>query len=274
MNRSTKLFGGAHALCLLLVVAALLSGAAGVRAQSNEKQGGEAASRGAAATPSEVVRAYYTALREGRVLDAMRMTILRPAVESLSAAELEEYQPDFARLAAQAPADFEITGEQTSGDEATVFVKTGEGKELKVEPVELTRSGGAWVVGSRADAALVKKEGKKFFAEQRIAAHESDAEEMLKRIQAAEVAYALQHAGVSGDMNALVDAGLVPKDILGTDTTGYQFTVTPGPGGKGYEARAEPARYNHTGRLSFFMDQSGAIEKRDAGGKPLGPSKK
>lgn len=269
MNTSTKIVRGARALCLLLVLAALPLCAAGARAQSKEKQDG-----GGAGTPSEVVRAYYTALREGRVLDAMRMTILRPAVESLSAAELEEYQPDFARLAAQAPADFEITGEQTSADEATVFVKTGEGKDLKVEPVELTRSGGAWVVGSRADAALVKKEGKKFFSEQRIAAHESDAEEMLKRIQAAEVAYALQHAGASGDLNALVDAGLVPKDILGSETTGYQFTVTPGPAGKGYEARAEPARYNHTGRLSFFMDQSGAIEKRDAGGKPLGPAKK
>jgi hypothetical protein len=274
MNTCTKLFGGAHALRLLLVVAALLLCAAGGRAQSKEKQEG-AAAQGAAGTPSEVVRAYYTALREGRVLDAMRMTILRPAVESLSAAELEEYQPDFARLAAQAPGDFEITGEQTSGDEATVFVKTGEGKDLKVEPVNLIRDrGGAWVIGDRDGAALVKKEGKKFFAEQRIAAHESDAEEMLKRIQAAEVAYVLQHAGASGDLNALVDAGLVPKDILGSETTGYQFTVTPGPGGKGYEARAEPARYNHTGRLSFFMDQSGAIEKRDAGGKPLGPSKK
>lgn len=275
MNTSTKLVRGARALRLLLVVAALLLCAAGAGARSNEKQGGEAASQGAAGTPSEVVRAYYTALREGRVLDAMRMTILRPAVESLSAAELEEYQPDFARLAAQAPADFEITGEQTSGDEATVFVKTGEGKDLKVEPVNLIRDrGGAWAIGDRDGAALVKKEGKKFFAEQRIAAHESDAEEMLKRIQAAEVAYALQHAGVSGDLNALVDAGLVPKDILGSETTGYQFAVTPGPGGKGYEARAEPARYNHTGRLSFLMDQSGAIEKRDAGGKPLGPAKK
>src|ERR1043166_8538061 len=139
MNRSTKLCGGAHALCLLLVVAALLSGAAGVRAQSDEKQGGEAGARGAAATPSEVVRAYYTALREGRVLDAMRMTILRPAVESLSAAELEEYQPASARRPARAPGDLEIGGGQPRGDEATVFVKTGEGKELKVEPVELTR---------------------------------------------------------------------------------------------------------------------------------------
>ena len=229
---------------------------------------GSAAAQGA---PSEVVRAYYTALREGRVRDAMMLSILRPAVEALSAAELAEYQPDFARLAQLAPTDFEITGEQISGEEATVFVKTGEGKDVKVEPVYLIRSGGAWVVGDREGAAAVKKQGKKFFSEQRIAAHEGDAEDMLKRISAAEIAYALQHAGAAGDLRALVDAGFVPKDILGSETTGYQFTVTPGPGGKGYEAHAEPARYNRTGRLSFHMDQSGTIQKKDTGGKPLSP---
>jgi hypothetical protein len=268
MNTRTKLYRHAPVVCLF-TIAALLLGAPGARAQSkpNEKQGG-AAAQGA---PSEVVRAYYTALREGRVRDAMMLSILRPAVEALSAAELAEYQPDFARLAQLAPTDFEITGEQISGEEATVFVKTGEGKDLKVEPVYLIRSGGAWVVGDREGAAAVKKQGKKFFSEQRIAAHEGDAEDMLKRIRAAEIAYALQHAGAAGDLRALVDAGFVPKDILGTETTGYQFTVTPGPGGKGYEAHAEPARYNRTGRLSFRMDQSGTIQKKDTGGKPLSP---
>src|SRR5919204_132453 len=148
---------------------------------------------------------HYTALREGRVRDAMMLSILRPAVEALSAAELAEYQPDFARLAQLAPTDFEITGEQISGEEATVFVKTGEGKDLKVEPVYLIRSGGAWVVGDREGEAAVKKQGKKFFSEQRIAAHEGDAEDMLKRISAAEIAYALQHTGAAGDLRGLVD---------------------------------------------------------------------
>ena len=258
-------------LCLLLSCA-LYCTAPPARAQSNQREkSGAAATAAAPATPSEVVRAYYTALREGRVRDAMLMSVLRPAVEGLSAAELAEYQPDFARLAQLAPTDFEITGEQISGEEATVFVKTGEDKDLKVEPVELIRSGGAWVIGDRKTAAEVKKQGKKFFSEQRIAAHEEDAEDMLKRIQAAEVAYALQHAGAAGDLNALVDAGLVPKDVLGSETTGYQFAVTPGPGGKGFEARAEPARYNHTGRLSLYMDQSSNIQKKDTGGKPYVP---
>src|SRR5947209_8340304 len=275
MNTRTKLKTHAPALCFFVVCALLCgAGVAAGKSKGKDKAGGAAAAAAAPGTPSEVVRAYYTALRESRFRDAMMMSVLRPAVEAISAAEFAEYQPDFERLVPLVPPDFQITGEQISGDEATVFVKTGEDKEVKVEPVSLIRERGAWVVGDRKTAAEVKKQGKKFFSEQRIAAHEEDAEDMLKRIQAAEVAYALQHAGAAGDLNALVDAGLVPKDVLGSETTGYQFAVTPGPGGKGFEARAEPARYNRAGRLSFRMDQSGNVEKRDAGGKPLAPAKK
>ena len=269
MNTRNRLKPYTLTLCLLLSCATVPPTA---RAQSKQKEKpGATASAQASATPSEVVRAYYTALREGRVRDAMLMSILRPAVEALSAAELAEYQTDFARLAQLAPTDFEITGEQVSGEEATVFVKTGEDKDLKVEPVELIRSGGAWVIGDRKTAAEVKKQGKKFFSEQRIAAHEEDAEEILKRIQAAEIAYALQHKGVYGNLKALVDAAFIPADILGTETTGYSFVVSPASDGKSYVARAEPARYGHTGRLSFYMDASG-IRKKDAGGKPIGPT--
>ena len=256
MKRSTKLKIFALALCLLA--------AASARAQSNAPA--------AQGSPSDVVRAYYTALKESRFRDAMLMSILRPAVEALSAEELKDFQTDFARLSPSVPADFEITGEQLSGEDATVFVKTGEGKELKVEPVYLIRERGAWVVGDREGAAAVKKQGKKFFAEQRIAAHEQDAEDMLRRIQAAQLAYALQHSGSYGDLNALVRAGYVPQDILGTETTGYRFSVSVAADNKSFTARAEPERYGRSGRLSFYMDKSG-IQKKDVGGKPLSPSR-
>ena len=88
--------------------------------------------------------------------------------------------------------------------------------------------------------------------------------------QAAQLAYSLQHSGSFADLAALVSAGYVPQDILGTETTGYRFSVTTD--GKTYAARAEPARYGRTGRLSFYMD-GGGIQKKDAGGKPLSPSK-
>ena len=263
MNRPTKLKTFTLALCLL-------AAAASARAQSNPQP--QQANTAAQSSPSQVVRAYYTALKESRFRDAMLMSVLRPAVEALSDEELKEFQTDFARLAAAVPADFEITGESLAGEEATVFVRTGEGKELKVEPVNLIRERGAWVVGDRASANEIKKGGKKFLFEQRIAVHEQDAEDMLRRIQAAQLAYALQHSGSYGDLNALVRAGYVPQDILGTETTGYRFTVQITPDAKTYTARAEPERYNRTGRLSFHLDANG-IRKKDTGGKPLSTSK-
>ncbi|HEX8688363.1 MAG TPA: hypothetical protein VF654_17750 [Pyrinomonadaceae bacterium] len=269
MNRRTKLKTRALALCLAAAAAASAA------AQPNQKTTAAAAKPAPAAaaaqpsTPTEVARAFYTALREGRFRDALWMSVYRPAVEGLSAEELEDLRVDFARLAAQVPPDFDFTGEQVSGEEATVFMKTGEEKDVKVEPVFLLRGpGGAWVVGDREAAAEVKKLGKKFFFEQRIAAHESEAEDMLKRIQAAQLAYSLQNAGSFAALDKLVSAGYVPQDILGTETTGYRFTVVTAPDGKSYEARAEPARYGRTGRLSFHMDKSG-LRKKDAGGKPL-----
>ena len=270
MNTEKLLNPRAAALCLALAFA--LCAAPRALAQADDRAGAKTAAAAAAAgTPTEVVRAFYTALREARFRDALLMSVYRPAIESLSAAEVEELRPDFERIAAQVPPDFDFTGEQVSGEEATVFMKTGEEKDVKVEPVFLLRGpGGAWVVGDREAAAEVKKQGKKFFFEQRIAAHEQDAEDMLKRIQAAQIAYSLQNGGLYGDLDALVRAGYVPQDILGTETTGYRFTVTTTADRKSFAARAEPARHNRSGRLSFYMDKSG-IQKKDAGGKPLSP---
>lgn len=269
MNRRTKLKTYTLALCLFAAAVA-------AQAQTGQKEKSGAPPQAAAAqpgTPTEVARAFYTALRDGRFREALLMSVYRPAIEGLSAENLEDLRVDFARLATQVPKDFDFTGEQLSGDEATVFMKSGEGREVKVEPVYLVRGpGGAWIVGDRESAAEVKKQGKKFFFEQRIAAHEGEAEDMLKRIQAAQLAYSLQNSGSFGDLNTLVKAGYVPQDILGTETTGYRFTVNVATGGKSYEARAEPARYGRTGRLSFFMDKGG-IRKKDSGGKPLSASK-
>lgn len=263
--RAPNLFASAA----LLLVAAILVATPHALAQprQKEKSGGQSTVAPVASTPSGAVRAFYTALRERRFREAFAMSVFRPAIEGLSQSEFDELRPDFERIAALVPAEVELTGEQISGEEATVFYKTGEGKEIKIVPVYLVRERGAWIVDDPGNAAIIKKQGKKFFFEARIAAHEQDAEDMLKRIQAAQIAYALQNSGAFADLNALVRAGYVPQDILGTETTGYSFSVTAGAPGKAYVARAEPARYGRTGRLSFYMDQSG-IQKKDTGGKP------
>jgi hypothetical protein len=259
MNRRTKLKTFTLALCLLAFAAGATS------AQTSAP----AAAQG---SPSDVVRAYYTALKESRFRDAMLMTVLRPAIEALSAEELKDFQMDFARLSPAVPADFRLTGEQLSGEEATVFVMTGNEKEPKVEPVNLIRERGSWIIGDRASADEIKKRGKKFLFEERMAVHEKEAEDMLRRIQAAQFAYALQNSGNYGDLSALVRAGYVPQDILGTETTGYRFTINVTADTKSFTAHAEPERYGRTGRLSFYLDKSG-LQKKDVGGKPLSPSK-
>ncbi|HLM58184.1 MAG TPA: hypothetical protein VK422_18925 [Pyrinomonadaceae bacterium] len=226
------------------------------------------ASAPAPGSPSEVVRAFYTALRERRFREAFEMSVFRPAVEGLTPEEYEDLRADFEPMATNSPEEVVITGEQVSGEDATVFMKLGDGGQMKVEPVYLIREKGRWVVGDREGRESVKKAGKRFFFDVRIDTHHVEVEKMLSRISAAQILYAQQHGGAYGDLEALIRAGLVPDDVRGTQTTGYRFTVVPAKGGKSYEARAEPERYGRTGKLSFYMDPAGS-RRKDAGGKPI-----
>ena len=115
---------------------------------------------------------------------------------------------------------------------------------------------------------VVQKAGKKFFFEARINAHHSDVQDMLTRITLAQVVYSQGHNGLFGNMAELVAAGLVPKDIEGTESTGYRFQVFRATDGKSWYATAEPIQYGRMGRLSFYLDASG-VRSGDVGGKPL-----
>ena len=224
-------------------------------------------------TPTETMREFYRMMREKKYREAFGISIYRQAIEGLSTQEYEELKPDFDRMAVavseRIPEKVDITGEQISGDVATVFVKVvdADGKE-KVEPASLIKIDNSWIVGDRENLELVRKEGKKFFFEARINAHHSDVQDMLTRISLAQVAYAGTHNGQFGNMAELIAAGLVPKDIEGPESTGYRFQVVRATDGKSWYATAEPAQYGRTGRLSFFLDASG-VRSGDSGGKPL-----
>ena len=223
----------------------------------------------AASTPTETVRAFYKALAERRFREAFALSVLRAAVEGLTAEEFAELQPYFERLAAATPASVEVTGEVLNGEAASVFIKPiDRAADAQAEEVKLLRAGGRWVVGERGDYETIGKEGKEFLFRARVETHHAEVEEMLKRISTAEFVYASQNGGAFGDLAALVRTGLVPQDLLGTETTGYRFQVTPGKNGKTWAATAEPLRYGRTGKLSFRMDQTG-LTKKDTGGKPL-----
>jgi len=224
-------------------------------------------------TPTETMREFYRMMREKKFREAFGMSIYRPAIEGLAAQEFEDLRPDFEKMAVavseKIPANVDITGEQISGDIATVFVKVfdSEGKE-KVQPASLIKINNTWLVGDAASLKMVQEAGKKFFFEARINAHHDDVQDMLTKISLAQLAYSQSHNGQFGNTAELITAGYLPKDIEGTETTGYRFQVVRATDGKSWYATAEPAQYGRTGRLSFYLDASG-VRSGDAGGKPL-----
>lgn len=224
-------------------------------------------------SPTETVRDFYRMMRDKRFREAFSLSIYRPALDGLSAQELEELRPDFDKMALaiseRIPASVDITGEQISGDAATVFVKVldADGKE-KIEPASLIKLDNTWIVGDKESLEMVKKAGKKFFFEARINAHHSDVQEMLTRISLAQVVYSQGHEGSFGNMAELIAGGLIPKDVEGTESTGYRFQVVRAADSKSWYATAEPAQYGRTGRLSFYLDAAG-VKNGDVGGKPL-----
>lgn len=256
-----------------------------------------------ARTPTETVREFYKALREKRFREAFAMSVynsaingltdvefaalrtsfkklsdkefaaLRPKFQPLTAEEYGDLQTDFENLAATITTDVTISGEQISGGAlATVFVqiKDADGKLTQAEPVALFREGTAWIIGDHASADLVKQEGKDFFFNLRIKTHEEEARRMLERIKLAEIVYTSQHKGALADIPALVAAGLLPKDVEATASTGYAFRLLLAVDARAFTVFATPARYNRTGRFSFFMDASG-VKALDTGGKIFDP---
>ncbi|MEP6741031.1 MAG: hypothetical protein ABJB61_00925 [bacterium] len=227
--------------------------------------------QGTVRSPSDTVREFYKAMREKRFREAFALSIYKPAIEPLKPQEFEDLRTDFDKMAAAIPVAVNITGEQISGDAATVFIKVKEGDTPEqAEPVSLIRVDGAWVIGDKENQDIVKKAGKQFFFNARIDTHHDEVQAMLTRISLAQLVYSQQHTGLFGDLATLITAGLVPKDLEGTDSTGYRFHINSLNGGKTWNAAAEPAQYGRTGRLSFYMDAAG-VRSGDKGGKPLTP---
>ena len=227
-------------------------------------------------TPSDVVREFYKAMREHRFKEAFSLTIYKPAVEGLSAEEMEDLRGDFEEKAAAVPDQVEITGEQIDGKTATVFVKVpiNESTPQTIsQPVNLISSGASWIIGTEADQVEVKQKGRRFFLDALITQHQSDVEDLLRRVIAIQIVYSQQHGGAYGDFAALINAGLVPKDAGDSKVLGYNFHVTVGKDGKTYLAGAEPTRHGHSGKLSYWMDQTGTIKGIDNGGKVLSGAK-
>jgi hypothetical protein len=220
-------------------------------------------------TPTETAQEFYKELREKRFREAFAISIFKPVVDAMSAADFEDFRVDFDRMAANVPAQLQFTGEQVSGDTATVFMKVPDAEQGdQPEPLDLILVGGVWIVGSKDAEVKVRKAGKDYFLNARIEVHQEEAKTMLGRITAAQVLYSAQHDGQFADIPKLISLGFLPKDIEATDSTGYRFHLSLSKDAKSYTAGAEPERYGRTGRLSFYLDRSG-VKSGDTGGKPL-----
>jgi len=221
------------------------------------------------------VREFYKAMRERRFRDAFALSIYKPAIEGLTAEEFEELRPEFEKIAAAVPEEIEISGEQISGDLASVFARVaGNNPAAPPEEIKLIRTDNGWIFGDRESQQIVLREGKQFFPNARIKTHHEEVQSVLLKIVNAEAAYASQHGGQYADLPALVGSkpGL-REDMDAAGTLGYTFRVTLGKDGRSYAVNAEPTRYGRTGLLSFYMDPTG-IQRKDTGGKPYNPPTK
>jgi hypothetical protein len=242
----------------------------------------ESLSKGAAIkietdSPADTARVFYKNLREKRFREAMFLTNLRPAVEGLTDAELKDLQIDFEPIARRVPTEIEINGEIISGDSATVTAKLPDNETDKIElqQIKLRKENNFWVILTVDPAAekTIKKEGRNYFFALRIETHHSEAKEMLGRISKAEMIFALQNKGLYAEIPVLVEKGLLPGDVLSSDSTGYNYVVTLSADKKNYTSAATPAVYGKTGNLSFlfkFDDKNNPhLSEKDKGGKLL-----
>jgi hypothetical protein len=226
-------------------------------------------------TPSDTVREFYTALREKRVRDAFAISIYKSAIDSLTPEEFEELRPEFEKLGDAVPPQIGIYGEQLSGDRATVFALISTEPGAKQEAIDVIRVGDSWVIGSRENYEIVRREGKGFFINRRIETHHDELRKVLLKIANVEAIYAAQNAGRYADLASLTssESGMrlgLREDTDTLPTLGYRLTLTLTPDGKSYKVNAEPLHYGRSGRLSFYTDPTGMQEK-DNNGKPFNP---
>src|SRR5215831_17635701 len=200
--------------------------------------------------PSDVVREFYKAMREHRFRDAWSMSVYKPAIEGLSADELEDLRPLFEAQSAAVPAQIQIDSEKISGNTAQVFVRlpaSDSTPQVTSQPVDLINFGGTWMIGTASEQEIVKKVGGRYFLDAFIDRNQENMTAVLKRLIGMEAVFAQANNGIYGEVKALIGAGLMSDDMFDAKTSGYNFHLTIN--GKTFVATAEPAHYGRTGKL-------------------------
>jgi hypothetical protein len=213
-------------------------------------------------SPTSVVRKFYQQLHARKYVEGFRLSVYSPAVESLTPDEIKELDPEFSRIADGIPENVEVSGEQISGDTATVFIKLPGAQ--RTQEITLVKIDGRWRVGDRDTYKLTRREGREFFFNARIEISEREAAEWLEEIYGAETIY-FKAKSVFTTLEELIRLGGVAKQL---SDSGYRFELKLAADNQSYTVSAVPAQYGHTGRRSFLMDQTGVIRAEDRKGEP------
>jgi hypothetical protein len=87
----------------------------------------------------------------------------------------------------------------------------------------------------------------------------------LRTLVSAEETYqATEGSGRYGSMDELVKAGMVSKEFI--HNFGYKIEISAS--GTRFEMTAVPIEYGKSGKLSFFVDETGVLRAGDHGGGP------
>ncbi len=227
-------------------------------------------------SPAETVSAFFAHLREKRFREAILLTNLRPAVEGLTEAELQDLQVDFESLAQEVSPQISINGEAVSGDKATVMAKIPDVQTGKndIQTFSLRKKDNYWTILTVDEKAekVIQKQGKNYFFNLRLETHQTEAKKVVEKISQSEMIYSLQNGGVYADLPTLLSKGLISEDSLAAQN-GYNFAVAVSDDGKSYRTAAIPSEYGKTGKLSYSFEIGEKIKpkmlEKDNGGQIL-----
>src|SRR5215831_19374435 len=193
---------------------------------------GTARAQKKALSPTETVLRFYRALKEKRYAEGFQLSIYRGAIEGLSAAELQDLEPEFARTFSIIPDTLQPAGEIIKRDSATVYLKFG--ANLSSQQVDLVRANGQWLVGDQESLREVQQQGRSFFFNLRMSVSESEAQDILARLVDAEAIYAVANQGRCALIQELIKLGALPKELESGESGGYRFSFTMSPDQKSY----------------------------------------
>ncbi|MCS6885361.1 MAG: hypothetical protein RMM17_05920 [Acidobacteriota bacterium] len=222
--------------------------------------------------PSDTVREFYRLLREKQYREGFALSVYASAIEGLSEEELAELVPDFEQTFSEIPKEIKLYGEQTSGNVATVFMKSSDDPaDMRVEEVTLLKVDGRWRVGDEQTYEMVKAAGNRFFFEAKMYVNEQNVERQVGKLIGAQKLY-VDSRGRYANIDELIEANFWFASQRSLEISGYKIGMELSEDKKSYWIHAEPLVYGRTGKHSFYADVNG-IHRVDNGGKVFRKSK-